>query len=152
MMGSKDIIGSLFWLIIGIMVSLGSVKLHIGQPTNPGPGFMSFYAGILLIILSLLSAVINIRKSKIKTSTPLSLGLSTSLIVVIFSFFGCALVFKTLGYLISIGLFVFVLFKITAPKKWFSPLLCSIGVVLGVYLVFSLLLQLNFPRGIFNLG
>ncbi len=151
-MDSKDIISTLFWLIIGIMVSLGSVKLHIGQPTNPGPGFMSFYAGILLIILSLLSAVINIRKRRIKTSIPLSLGLSTNLIVVVCSFFGCALVFETLGYLISIGLFVFVLFKITAPKKWLSPLICSIGVALGVYLVFSLLLQLNFPRGIFNLG
>lgn len=151
-MATKDIVSSLFWFIIGILVSLGSVKLHIGQPSNPGPGFMCFYAGILLIILSLLSAVMSIRKSRVKTSIPLSLGLNTNLIVIMCSFFVCALVFETLGYLISIGLFVFVLFKITAPKKWLGPLLFSIGAVLGVYLVFALLLQLNFPRGIFNLG
>jgi hypothetical protein len=49
-------------------------------------------------------------------------------------------------------LFVFVLFKITAPKKWFGPLFWGIGVSLATYFLFSVLLKCNFPKGVFNLG
>ena len=143
-----------FWLLIGATVSLASIKLGIGQVNNPGAGFLSFYAGLLLIILSLILAVLEIRKRKRapKLSSSFSLPVSKNLAVALCSLFGFVLILKTLGYLVSTSLFVFVLFKITVPKKWLGPLFWAIAVSLATYFLFSILLECNFPKGIFNLG
>lgn len=151
-MDLKAGISVLFWLVIGVSVTLASIKLGIGRLSNPGAGFMSFYAGLLLIVLSLLLAVLKIRKGKPKLSSTLSLSIGKSLIIAFCSLVGFVLILKTLGYLISIGLFVFVLFKTTAPKKWLNPLFWAIGVSFATYFLFSVLLKCNFPQGVFNLG
>ncbi len=148
----KAKISVLFWLMIGIGVSVGSIPLGIGQVSNPGAGFMCFYSGLLLIFLSLLLAITEIRKRSSQSSPPLSLYMSKNLIISFCSLVGFVLFLKTLGYLIATGLFVFVLFKITSPKKWLGPFFLAIGVSLATYLLFSVLLECNFPKGIFNLG
>ena len=153
-MDLKTTISFLFWLVMGVAVAFGSVKLGIGQVNNPGAGFMSFYASLLLIILSLILAVLEIikRKRVSEPSSSFSLSISKNLAVALCSLFGFVLILKTLGYLVSTCLFVFVLFKITAPKKWLSPLCWAIGVSLATYYLFSVLLECHFPKGMFNLG
>lgn len=151
-MGLKEKISVLFWLVIGVSVTLASIKLGIGRVSNPGPGFMSFFAGLLVIFLSLLLAGSEIRKRGYKLPSHFTPSTNVNFIIALCSLFGFVLVFNTLGYLISIGLFVFILFKTTAPKKWLSPLYWSIGVSLATYFLFSFLLKCTFPKGIFNLG
>lgn len=151
-MDLKAGISVLFWLVIGVSVTLASIKLGIGQVSNPGAGFMSFYASLLLIFLSLLLAFLEIRKRGSKLSSAFSLSVGKNLIITFCSLVGFVLILKTLGYLISIGLFVFVLIKTAAPRKWLSPLLWAIGVSLATYFLFSVLLKCNFPQGVFNLG
>jgi hypothetical protein len=151
-MGLKGKLSVLFWFAIGVSVSIESLKLEIGGVSKPGPGFMSFYAGLFLIFLSLLLAALEIRKSRHGPSGHFSLSINRNLIITLLSLFCLAFFFTTLGYLISVALFVFVLFKSTAPKKWLGPFLWSLGVSVGTYLVFSILLRCNFPKGIFGLG
>jgi putative tricarboxylic transport membrane protein len=153
-MDLRATISFLFWLVVGVAVALGSVRLGVGQVNNPGAGFLSFYAGLLLIILSLILAVLEIRKRRrmFKFSSSFSLPISKNLAIALGSLFGFALILEMLGYLISTGLFVFVLFKITAPRKWVGPLFWAIGISLVTYFLFSVLLECNFPKGVFNLG
>lgn len=151
-MDLKAGISILFWLVIAVSVTLASIKLGIGQVSNPGAGFMSFYAGLLLIALSLLLAFLEIRKRGSKLPSTFSLSIGKNLIIAFCSLVGFVLILKTLGYLISIGLFVFVLFKTTAPKKWLNPFFWAIGVSLATYFLFSILLKCNFPPGVFHLG
>jgi len=151
-MDLREKISVLFWLVIGVSTTLASIKLGIGRVNNPGAGFMSFYAGLLLIILSLVLAALGIRKRRFTPSSSFSLPISKNLVIALCSLFGFVLVLKTLGYLISTGLFVFVLFKITAPKKLLGPLFWAIGVSLATYFLFSVLLNCNFPKGVFSLG
>ncbi len=151
-MDLKAKVSVIFWLIIGASVTLGSINLGIGQVSNPGAGFMCFYSALLLIFLSLLFAITEIRKRGLQSSPPLSMHLSKNLIISFCSLVGFVLFLKTLGYLISTGLFVFVLFKTTSPKKWLGSVLLAIGVSLATYFLFSVLLECNFPKGIFKLG
>lgn len=151
-MSLKEGIGIIFWFLIGITVSLASIRLGIGRPSNPGTGFMPFISGGLLIFLSLLLAFLELRKGRNKSSIPFSLSVNKNLIVMLLCLFGFMLVLETLGYLISIGLLFFVLLEATAPKKWLNALLWSIVVSSCSYLIFSTLLKCHFPRGIFNLG
>jgi putative tricarboxylic transport membrane protein len=151
-MDLKAEITVIFWLVVGVGVTLGSIHLGIGRVSNPGAGFMCFYSGLLLIILSLLLGISEIRKKGSQLSSPLSLSIGRNLIVAFCSLVGFVLILETLGYLIATGLFIFVLLKVTAPKKWLGPLFWAIGVSLATYFLFSVLLECNFPKGIFNLG
>lgn len=151
-MGLRETIGTLFWLAIGVSVSLGAFKLGIGRVSHPGVGFMSFFAGLLLILLALLLSVLEIRKGKARPPTSFSVIPNKNILMVISSLVIFSLVLETLGYLISMGLFIFIVFKIRAPKKWGGPLFWSVVVSFSTYLIFSFLLRCNFPRGIFNVG
>jgi len=151
-MGLRERIGILFWLLIGIIVSLASIRLGIGRAANPGSGFMPFFSGLLLIFLSLLLVVQEIRKVRAKPSISFSLNINKNLGILVCSFLVFIFVLQTLGYLISLSILLFVLLEATAPKKWISSLLWAIGVSICSYLIFSILLKCNLPRGIFNLG
>ena len=52
-MRTFDLRSSLFWLLLSIAVITESLRMGIGTVQNPGMGFMSFWAGGLLAILSL---------------------------------------------------------------------------------------------------
>jgi putative tricarboxylic transport membrane protein len=150
-MNVKETIGSVFWLIVGISVSLGSIKLGIGQVSSPGPGFMTLLAGLIMIALSLFLVVSTIRKKASQIEDSFSLSVSIPFVIVLVSLFVFALVLTTLGYLISIALFMLVMLKLTS-KKWLGPIVWSVCVSISTYLIFSVLLKSNFPRGIFNIG
>src|SRR5512139_306561 len=46
--------GSLVWLFFGVLISWGSFRLRLGDFRNPGPGFLPFITGVILIVLSLI--------------------------------------------------------------------------------------------------
>ncbi len=150
-MDLKERIAIVFWFLLGISVSLSAIKLRIGQVNNPGPGFMSFWAGLFLVVLYVLLGASRLRRGRRKVSARFSPSVNRNLVITFFSLFCLASVFTTLGYLISVALFVFVLLKMTAPGKWLGPLLWSIGFSLGAYLLFSVLLRSELPRGILNI-
>ena len=50
---SGDIAVGLFFLAVGIVFMIGAVKLQVGVPTEPRPGFFPFIDGIILIVLAL---------------------------------------------------------------------------------------------------
>ncbi len=52
-MRKPDQSSSLFWLAIGIGIALFSLKYGIGTLHEPGPGFITFFAGAILTLLSL---------------------------------------------------------------------------------------------------
>ena len=52
-MRKRDIISSLFWLIVGIGVCYGGYDLDLGTLQEPGSGFVFFWMGIIMIGLSI---------------------------------------------------------------------------------------------------
>ena len=59
---------------------------------------------------------------------------------------------EVLGFLIGTFLLIFLLFKMTAPKRWLAPLVSSAIVVFFSYLIFFLWLKVPLPKGYFGLG
>src|SRR3990170_7361976 len=49
----SEVIGSLFWMAVGISFALGAVKLKLGTFRNPGPGFIPLGMSLLLLSFSL---------------------------------------------------------------------------------------------------
>ena len=48
---------ALFWVALGILVCYGATRLGLGSVTEPGSGFIFFWSGLILVILSLMVLV-----------------------------------------------------------------------------------------------
>ena len=61
-MRRREITSSLFWLIVGLILTIWSATYPIGNLAQPGTGFLPLGLGILLLIFS---AVLLIRAFKL---------------------------------------------------------------------------------------
>jgi putative tricarboxylic transport membrane protein len=147
--------GGFVWLVLGACFCIGSFKLKIGGLHNPGAGFIPFLVGSLLITLGLIMGVSNLfrprtrmeerggRKSGRENLKNLFVPFLTLLILV-----GYVILLEPLGFLLSTFIFLFLLFKISAPHTWLLPIGLSMSTVIVSYLLFSVWLQSQFPKGI----
>ena len=52
-----EVIGSLFWIMVGIAFALGALKMRLGTFRNPGPGFIPLGIALLLLSFSLVNLI-----------------------------------------------------------------------------------------------
>jgi putative tricarboxylic transport membrane protein len=152
-MRKYEISGALLWLILGIIVCIGSIKLHLTYANNLGPGFMPFVSGLLLGLFGLILLVSSVWKQtggEIEINDPKVFEVEKlgTVFYALLAILGYVLLLEILGFIIVTFLFTFFLFKITAPKKWAMPLILSGCTVLASYFILCVLLKNVFPRGI----
>jgi hypothetical protein len=143
----RDLISGLFWLIMGIILSIWSTEYKVGSFTEPGPSFLPLLLGLLLILLSLI-LLIMASKSFRKDDPPLPFFASRDggrrvvyAIVVLLA--------VAFGYLLTLFFLVVLLMRGAAGRQSCKvTLLVAFFSVLGVYLVFVLLLGQQLPRGL----
>ncbi|MBI3065526.1 MAG: hypothetical protein HYY82_11400, partial [Deltaproteobacteria bacterium] len=46
---------ALFWVALGILLCYGATRLGVGSATEPGSGFIFFWSGLILVVLSLIA-------------------------------------------------------------------------------------------------
>lgn len=146
-------IGSIFWLIIGIYVTIAAYCMGLGRLHKPGTGFIFFMAGSLLAILSMIDLVGTfIRKPStgdIKKEEPIWSGIRWQKCLFVvggLSFY--VGFFNILGYLVSTFLLLFFLFKAVEPTKWWIALGGSIVTTFLSYIIFNVCFMVPFPPGI----
>ena len=49
---SGNVLGSLFFILVGVGIIAEAMRLHIGTPEQPQPGFVPFLCGAGLVVLS----------------------------------------------------------------------------------------------------
>jgi putative tricarboxylic transport membrane protein len=124
----------------------------LGSLHKPGSGFISFWSGIILGILTLIMLIQDIwfnkanRAEEKKEKTHWE-----AVILALAGLFICILIFERLGFIISTTLFVGFLFKAIEKKGWFVTILASLLMTLASYYIFRVLLQAELPKGIFGL-
>jgi hypothetical protein len=144
----------LVWVLLGVAICIGSVRLRLGGFHKPGPGFMPFLAGSILILLGLILAGSTLSKGLEKEKTKgkeawMNVNWKRFLFT-LSGLFAYALLLEPIGFYPIAFLFLFFLFKLTEPKRWLMPAgLAGISVLLS-YLIFSVWLKVQFPIGIFR--
>lgn len=146
----------LIWVILGMGMCIGSIKLKLGNFHTPGPGFMPFLSGVSLgifgLILTFSTTFVRLgngkeaknEKSLVKWDWKKFLNpLLTSLILLLY-----ILLLESLGFLLTTFICLLLLFKLSEPKKWLMPLILSVSTSILSYLIFSVWLQCQFPRGL----
>lgn len=130
---------SLFGL--SLLILWESLRLGLGTSAEPGPGFLSFCAGLILSVLSLALVYTGWGVRKTQTTH------SRRVILAVLSLFVYSLVLDTLGFIISTLFFVGILFHLGEPRRWWALIGMSALVTFLGYLVFGILLKVYFPKG-----
>ena len=150
-MKQSDRISGVFWLFVGLGLSIWSLTYEIGTLTQPGPGYLPLALGIILILLSVIVLLGQRKrasgKKQIVSSSPHGRGwkkvVYTALVLAVAAFF-----FEKVGYLLTFFFLIILLMKGAGPQSWKRILLTAVLATLGVYIVFVLLLEQPLPHGV----
>jgi putative tricarboxylic transport membrane protein len=151
-MGKADLWSGIFWLIFSLFASYQSYKLGLGALRQPGPGFLFFWTGIVIAILSVVVIVRSLRKRLTGEAQTPVVGRSNvaKVVFVLLALFVYALLMEWLGFLIlTMLLFVFLL-RVVERKPWWYALVVSLAITVAAYLVFEKALQSQLPKGLLD--
>jgi hypothetical protein len=122
-----------------------SVRLRIDNVQEPGPGFVPFFLGLTLAVLSTLSLILPYPQKKGAAfwndwqNGRSIISIFTGLVVYL-------LLFKILGFYIDTFLLMIFLLKMFGESGYKRPLLISLLTVGATYLLFHKLLFIPFPK------
>jgi len=150
---SKDIISSLFWMIVGAGICYGGVDLELGTLHDPGSGFMFFWVGIIMMGFSVSIFVRAIRgqagKGELKTLwSDVHWKKIFSVLIALFLY---AYAFNSLGFTLCTVLLLIFLFKAVEPQKWSVAIMGAVLSTLIAYVVFQLWLGSQLPKGLLDI-
>jgi putative tricarboxylic transport membrane protein len=149
-MKKYDIFPMMFWMGMGLFVTVYAYTLGLKGFHDPGPGLMPFIVGLLLCLVSLYLLVTSLLKRDAVEETnkgeekKVSLG---AISLVVGSLIAYALLMERLGFLITTPLLLMALFRGSGARKWRSIVFTSILTSLIVYFAFTYL-RVRLPPGI----
>jgi putative tricarboxylic transport membrane protein len=149
-MGRADRISGIFWLVFSLFVSFQSYTLGLGTLHQPGPGFLFFWTGIVVTILSMAIILRSFTRPPAgeKGKAIFRKGNITHPILVLISILIYGLLIERLGFIpVTLLLFIFLL-GVVERKRWLFTLGVSVIVTAMSYLVFEVWLQSQLPKGI----
>ena len=151
-MGKADQGSCIFWMILGLAVIYFSHRLGLGTLAHPGPGFLSFWCGVLLAALSVPIFIQGNKTQRSGDETKFSdqwtkVRWSKSVYVILATLV-YALAFTHLGFLLSTALLLIFLFKAIDPEKWIVAIGSAILASFISFIIFALWLDVQLPRGI----
>lgn len=145
-------ISTLFLMGLSVLIGFGSIKLGIGTLGNMGPGFMSFFAAVLLFTLSaliLLGIGVGYDGMKERPATGWRNLLKPGSLVV--GLCGYALLLEFFGYMVTTFLLMSHMLFVSGPKKWSTNIFIAAIASIVSFTGFRWL-QVQLPIGVFHMG
>ncbi len=141
-----------FLLLFGAFVIREAIDLsYYGSDFGPGPGFFSFWLGVLVIVLSLVQLALTFRRPE-PLPPDFIPGLTgvKRMLCVLGALLASLLLMKTLGFSLTILGFSIFLLRTLGRQPWWITLVLSVAGSFGLFYVFGLL-QVMLPTGIFGI-
>jgi putative tricarboxylic transport membrane protein len=136
---------ALVFLVIGLLIILGTRNLRTGSFSSPGPGLFPLCIGMLLVLFSGTSFFVSNPEKLPKLSWAL---MPRPVLYVIGILFVYRFSLPVLGYSLStLFLFIFLL-KIVGGQRWLPTLVWSVVITAASALLFIQGLGVLFPVGI----
>jgi len=150
----RDKWSSLVWLGIAIFICIGSLRLSLGTFRNPGPGFLSFFAGLIVGSLGL---IVHFQSRRLPSSGEKSKPLWTDksrgrkMVLTVLGLMAYAVIMNSLGFLLSTFVFLVFLLKVIQPQRWPVALLGSLAASSAFYCLFEVGLKSQLPKGLLGI-
>ena len=146
---NNDQASSVFFLVAGIAICMGSVTYRLGSFSSPSSGFMPFLAGLAVVVLALIGFIdATLKKRKGEEWLNILKGIHWEKsfgILALLALYTIALV--PIGFLVSTFLFVALLLKTIVPQRWSITIMGSILSAFASYLIFDVWLKAQLPKG-----
>jgi len=139
-------------MLCGILIVVGALGLPLGEPQNPGPGFLPLSVGGLMVLLAFVLLWRSLRKGEDsktnRAAKPESLQKLVGTFLAILLYVPA---FPRLGFIAAtIPLMIF-LFKYIGGIGWKLSLGGGILISLSLYFIFKVWLQVQFPIGLWGI-
>ena len=149
MRNRTDIVGSVLLILIGAGVVIESIRLKLGTPLMPEPGFFPFIGGALLIGLALVLLVRSLRRRAERTRQPGgAIGNLRKPVILIVSLSLYTALIGPLGYVLPTTILVAVILRVLNVTSWKILTFASIGLSVGAYVLFGRILGIDLPAGV----
>lgn len=147
-MTQRDFWASIFWAVLGLVIALKSLAYQVGTLGHPAPGFLPFWAGICIVLLSCASVINSLRRPS--TAPPFfeQEGGRRRMLITFISLSVYILLVSHLGFLISTLLLLGFLLKTIYPQSWLRTVLFSVLVSVLSFVVFEHWLKVPLPKGL----
>ena len=149
---NTELWSGLVGLAMSVFVVWAGYSLKLGTINDPGSGYVMFYAGLLMVVFSLI-----ILYGAVKQGGPTFLSLWrnvlwTKPLLVIALLVAFTLVFETIGFLLSTTILLIALLRVIDPVPWPRAIPIAILVPLICWYVLQKLLLIQLPSGVFRVG
>ncbi len=150
---SLDIMSSLFLFLFALFIAIESCRLGLGDWNNPGAGYFSFGAAVLLGVVSIRVLIKGgLKRPQEEKSIPKSEPLQRQhVFYVLASMVAYAALFDKIGFTLSTFLLMVFCLRVISPQRWVITLIAAFSCAAGSYLLFQVLLSAELPRGFLGL-
>lgn len=145
-MRKSSIITTFLFLVFALGAFNEARKLPFGRVSAPQPGFFPLILSVLLVIISVL-VLGQSRKARGEDSGAWSEMSWKKIGLALGALFTFALLFESLGYLVTTFLFVTFLMRAVDREKWRLAIAVAFSASFISYLLFGLLLKTPLPVG-----
>ena len=151
----KDQIGSLFWLIIAVVIMVSASQSSIGTLSHPESGFLPFFAGFILGVFSLVNLGLSFFSGPGKEEKKVvSAGVEPSwrnMVLALGALIAFPLLLDPLGFNITVFGFILFLTRLIGRGSWKGVLIFSFLTTAFCYLLFVRWLHFVVEKGIFGI-
>jgi putative tricarboxylic transport membrane protein len=144
----RELISSLFWLAVGLVLAVLSATYPIGSLGQPGPGFLPLGLGLLLILFSLVLLMRAVKlqaKGEKERLFPSGVMRIAAVVVILIA---AIIAFEPLGYLLTFVLLGVLLTLVTGWMRLRGSIVFAVLAVAGIYVIFVWLLKQPLPTGV----
>jgi len=144
---AEQVTGSVLF-IFSLVLMEGSRRLPPSATFGPGAGFLPFWLGALMAVLSILLLVkaTSQRGGSPGRSLMPSRQALAQVGMTIGSLAGYILLLEWLGFLLATGGLTALLLGVVERERWFATVLVALLNAVGLYMIFQVLLGVNLPR------
>jgi putative tricarboxylic transport membrane protein len=144
-----DSAGALFWVAVGILACYGATRLGLGSVTEPGAGFIFFWSGLILAVLSLIGFAQSRRNAEDTVQEAVQIGwVKIALVLLSLLLYGVFL--ERLGFVLTTFILMTFLLGGIERTSWGRSLSVAGAAALTSYAIFELWLKIRLPKGIFG--
>jgi hypothetical protein len=144
-----DRFSGLFWVILSLVIAIHSHRLGVGSVSNPGPGFIFFYAALFIGLMAMLLLAGSWTRKAEGSGGGHFENIHWMKVVLPFAYILLyALALEKAGFIICTFFLIFLLLRTIEAKRWFVATFVGIAAALGTYAMFELWLHVRLPKGV----
>jgi putative tricarboxylic transport membrane protein len=147
---------NLFWLLLSLVTCIESYRARLGTINKPGSGFFPFCAGLIMLVLILVSLFQSMGvKDQGGEGDPKDAGEAGgersrwwNIPIILAAIVAYALTLEKSGFLINTFFFVFLMLKVVQPQTWKTSIIAALISAVAANVIFNVVFRAQIPTGI----